>query len=418
MSEPDASPESVVRSTGSAFRYVLGGGFFGLGIFALVAIAEYRAEPQREVVRVVVRDLGGDRLLVVVVDDGIPAVVAGERDRPPVIERIREPNTRVVEGQSEEQIRAQPVPVVVHDHAFRPDGREEQACLHEEPTTDLNAIPDVRLLHELPQRGARRVGAEGADERSLGEVIGRAGVTDLQGHIADDVLVVPRDAERDVLDRERVVSVVEAAKVRDPVRGLVEVERVIGLRIPKQRVGRGGLAQRRRLVVEGGLGALIERVHRRFRVHRARRIDLTGGLVGRHGFDGARRVHRSRFLGLLLRIRRRRGRRASDGTHGCNDSSDAIHGRTLPGRTLSAQRAVHAGHAPSSRERRPRAPSRDEYPMPSQGVVKSRRSDVKIVSRSGPRGVSPRAAPARGLSAPRRSRPPAHSSARSTHCGK
>jgi len=47
MSEPDASPESVVRSTGSAFRYVLGGGFFGLGIFALVAIAEYRAEPQR-----------------------------------------------------------------------------------------------------------------------------------------------------------------------------------------------------------------------------------------------------------------------------------------------------------------------------------------------------------------------------------
>ncbi|MBN8609388.1 MAG: hypothetical protein J0L92_02300 [Deltaproteobacteria bacterium] len=47
MSEPDASPESVVRSAGSAFRYVFGGGFFGLGIFALVAVAEYQAEPQR-----------------------------------------------------------------------------------------------------------------------------------------------------------------------------------------------------------------------------------------------------------------------------------------------------------------------------------------------------------------------------------
>src|SRR5690606_1124164 len=59
-------------------------------------------------------------------------------------------------------------------------------------------------------------------------------VADLEHHVAEGAVRIPRAAERHVLEREGVVPVVEAAKVRDAVRRVAEVPLVVRLDVGRE----------------------------------------------------------------------------------------------------------------------------------------------------------------------------------------
>ena len=120
---------------------------------------------EEELVFELVRDVGLKALLFVVVDDRVPAVEYADRGGHLVGPLVGGAKARVIEGETEEEIRTGPVPVVLDGEDFDPDGGGAEPELQKDAAADRRLVRDVCLLEVLPELGAARIGAARARQR-------------------------------------------------------------------------------------------------------------------------------------------------------------------------------------------------------------------------------------------------------------